>query len=54
MHIFMYFVFIYQIHNEIGFFVFLVFRLLKIKDSLEQVRLVGFSSESLQAAFFVP
>lgn len=39
---------------RIGIFVFLVFRQLKIKYFLKQVRPVGVSLESLQAAFFVP
>ena len=45
-------IFVHEIYVVIGFFVFLVFQWLKIKVFSEQVRPVGFSSESLQAAFF--
>lgn len=52
MHIFLYtLIFVHEIYAVIGFF---VFRPLKIKDFSKQVWLVGFSLESLQAAFFMP
>ena len=52
MHIFLYtLIFVHEIYAVIGFFVFLVFRPLKIKDFSKQVWLVGFSLESLQALF---
>ena len=46
--------FSYKICTKIGFLVFYVFQALKIQSFLEQVRSVGISSESLQAAFFMP
>lgn len=50
-HFFIYLIFVHEIYDVIGFFVFLVFQPLIIKDFSEQVRPVGFSSEILQAAF---